>query len=261
MHLQPPYHLRSGRPWRWLLVIGCLHLSLTTGLAQPDPSAYYRKGPVETRSFANEEWASLQRELDYSGEPARTRSRPRREPTARDGGTTTRRSTPLARGDGSPLLRLLLILVLAGFGGWLLYRLMSQSDRKSNTDIAQPDGEEDISLDRIEDQLDRTDVDYYIEKAEAEGAYHLAVRLHFLAMLKRMDQAGWLAWKKDRTNRVYLRQMADHPLYAAFREATLAYERVWYGNHQPARLDYEQLRQQFLQLREQIPLATVASRA
>jgi hypothetical protein len=76
-----------------------------------------------------------------------------------------------------------------------------------------------------------------------------------------MDQAGWVNWKKDRTNRSYLQQMADHPRYAAFRAATLAYEHVWYGDHRPGQIEYEPLRQQFLQLRQEIPRPVAASRA
>ena len=72
----------------------------------------------------------------------------------------------------------------------------------------------------------------FIRQALAEKNYALAVRLYYLAILKELSLTNQIKWKKDKTNREYLREMSGKKLASPFRETTLIFERVWYGNEE-----------------------------
>ena len=87
-----------------------------------------------------------------------------------------------------------------------------------------------IDLEHIEENLDTAELDPLIRQAIADKNYTLAVRLYYLAILKELHIKGDIAWKKDKTNRTYLREMRENPFFEPFRNATSIFERVWYGS-------------------------------
>jgi hypothetical protein len=87
-----------------------------------------------------------------------------------------------------------------------------------------------IDLEHIEENLDTAELDPLIKKAIGDKNYTLAVRLYYLAILKELHIKGDIAWKKDKTNRVYLREMREHTFFEPFRNTTTVFERVWYGS-------------------------------
>lgn len=234
----------------WLVVMLLTWTLAGTATAQPRPNPTYQKTSIDQRDFQQADWEKLQRQLDYSGDPPEERPARSRRDRPRTSPRETSRFTP--PGGFSTLMQIILIGLLAVVIGFLLYRLLGQSDKSPTSFDPTQTEDEGISLERIEEQLDRTDVDYFIQKAEADQAYHLAVRLHYLALLKKLHEGGWVTWKRDNTNREYLRQLRNQPFYQEFQSATTAYERIWYGNHPPDGLRYDELRQRFLQLRQRI---------
>jgi len=92
------------------------------------------------------------------------------------------------------------------------------------------------------ENIEHIEVATPLHKALADGNLKLATRLYFLDLLKKLHEAGIIAWKKDKTNRDYLTEIytkAYH--YEAIRNLTLAYERVWYGEHALTHEAYQQL--------------------
>ena len=85
-------------------------------------------------------------------------------------------------------------------------------------------------IEKIEEDIQRSDIDSYLERAIAEGNYSLAIRLHYLNILKALSLSGIIKWKKDKTNRTYLYEMKEKEMKSDFRELTNIFERVWYGN-------------------------------
>ena len=88
------------------------------------------------------------------------------------------------------------------------------------------------------------DIDMLLQKAA--GNYRLAIRLYFLGLLKKLNEGGFIAWKKDKTNRDYLTEVYTKALYYEdIRKLTLAYEQIWYGDHAISIDRYHQLRDEF----------------
>ena len=255
-HRPSYYGSRSG--WMLLLFL----MTVNTGLWGQDFTETDYIDPVEYRDFSSKDWESLVEELDYSGEPKKEKVDRELTPSPSGSSSSTRtspRRSPFSwfKG-GSDIMKVILIFGLAGLVGWLMFRLMGQGETKIASPTELENGQH-ISLERIEEQLEQTNVDHFIQDAEANGAYHKAVRLHFLALLKTLSETGQLQWKKDRTNRVYLNQMKDSELFVDFRDLTMDYERIWYGDHHPEQALYQHLRKRFLDLRQRAEGVNVLS--
>lgn len=78
-----------------------------------------------------------------------------------------------------------------------------------------------------------------IDKAEANADYRLAVRLHYLYLLRRMADGNMIRYQQDRTNMDYLMQLHGTAWYKDFFRATLHYEYSWYGNFAVTATEYQ----------------------
>lgn len=77
-----------------------------------------------------------------------------------------------------------------------------------------------------------------LARAEAAGQYEVAIRLLYLGLLKELQDARLIRWRRDFSNRDYRRQLTGHPLAADFQQSTEFYERYWYGKYPIDRLAY-----------------------
>jgi hypothetical protein len=244
------------------ITAGLFFLLLLAGSGWPEALAAQDNGPrdyeeqvVRPREVDAEAWDKLNRELDYSGQPKPPKAEKKPPPD------TPEDLPPPPPAELSSLFKGilvgLLILLLLG----LIYAIVQHSNRKNHKiSPADPAETDPGNLTALEEALDKTNVAPYLLQAEAAKNYHLAVRLHFLALLKKLHETQHIQWKKDRTNRAYLNQMRPQAGYASFRELTLVFERVWYGNHFPEAAEYEQIKTQFLAFSQALqPLTTTGN--
>jgi hypothetical protein len=82
------------------------------------------------------------------------------------------------------------------------------------------------------------------------------VRLYFLDLLKKLNENGVIVWTKDKTNRDYLSELFSKQFhFDEIRRLTLAYERVWYGEHIPTEESYRELRNDFQQTNQKLKVS------
>ena len=234
-----------------ILMVLLLLVGLPPGqLLAQSGAADYETEVIEQRTFDQSNWENLSSDLDYSGKPPKPKKKPETPDEPEPYDPPSFPELP----DLSPLFKALLFILVIGALASLIYAFVNRNELSfaTNTD-EEPDEEEDLSnISRLEEELDKRNVDPYLLKAEKEGNYHLAVRLHFLALLKQLHEQELIQWKKDRTNRVYLNQLRGQTHYPQFRQLTLTFERVWYGDYHPAKTEYEQIKVQFSAYRETI---------
>jgi hypothetical protein len=129
---------------------------------------------------------------------------------------------------------------------FLIMKLMNAENLFSpkNTKVAGRTTTE-IDLEDIEENLHESDLEGFIRQALAEKNYALAVRLYYLAILKELSLSNQIKWKRDKTNREYLREMSGQKLAGKFRETTLIFERVWYGTGELTEPIFQQLEPKF----------------
>lgn len=197
-----------------------------------------REDALETRSFDETVWQKLNEELDYSGEAARPKpleEQKEQEAFNFDGFTL------------SPFMQFLLISILIALLAWLVYNIITASEQNPFATKAKTDEEipEVVTLERLEAELDKNEVLPLLSQAEQDKNYHLAVRLHFLALLKKLHTNGNIRWKKDLTNSAYLQQMQAQSSYPAFQSLTHTFERVWYGLQIPDEAEYKRIKSAF----------------
>lgn len=91
-------------------------------------------------------------------------------------------------------------------------------------------------------ELDFTDL---IEKAVEQRNYRLAVRLYYLKTLKQLTDKNHIEWQPTKTNRSYLYELGQSPLYAGFEDITQQFEYVWYGDFPVSEVAFGQLKTRF----------------
>lgn len=84
------------------------------------------------------------------------------------------------------------------------------------------------------------------------GDYRTAVRYLYLSSLLLLEERGLLRYDRSKTNREYLRSVANSPgLAATLREVIDVFDRVWYGYQPLDEASYARYAAQVTQLRQQ----------
>jgi hypothetical protein len=91
-----------------------------------------------------------------------------------------------------------------------------------------------------------------IDKAVFSGNYRLAVRLHYLQLLKQMADRGTIHYTQDKTNFDYLVELQPTAYYDHFFRATRNYEYSWYGKFPVSENAYQLIRKDFSDLDQQL---------
>jgi len=80
------------------------------------------------------------------------------------------------------------------------------------------------------ENIHEIDFDAEIEKAIVVGNYRLAVRLLYLRSLKQLSDNGLINWQINKTNTDYVYELTNNQQREAFKQLTLQFEYVWYGD-------------------------------
>jgi hypothetical protein len=96
------------------------------------------------------------------------------------------------------------------------------------------------------ENIEELDTDGLLRQALQTGDLRMAVRIHYLLLLKKLNEVGLIAWKKDKTNRDYLSELyGRNDCYDNVRGLTLAYELVWYGERSVSNESFQRLSGEF----------------
>lgn len=146
---------------------------------------------------------------------------------------------------------LLWIIIIGGFAFAIMWYLMDNNAglfRRRNRAIAR----DEAVPDEIPEDIFAIQYQREIEKAVAQGQYRLAIRLHFLQMLKNLSEKQLITYKQDKTNLDYLMEMSARPYYPAFFRLTRHFEYSWYGHFDVAEEVYRQIAGEFRAFENQI---------
>lgn len=129
----------------------------------------------------------------------------------------------------SVIILAFIIANMVGAEGWAL----APSNKKIKPQAAIP-----ITLANIEERIHESDLDRYIREALEKENYPMAVRLYYLAIIKELSLKKWIKWKKDKTNRDYIRELSTTNWHSNFRSVTAMFEKVWYGKKEIGGMDF-----------------------
>lgn len=125
-----------------------------------------------------------------------------------------------------PLVKVIFVVILIALLAFTLYKLFTGSSDKKVKDIK----DLGYSLEYLEDNIEESDFDRFLRMALESSDYRSAVRILFLKCLQGLHLKDLIRWKKDKTNNDFLNEMRPHGSYKQFRNLTLAFEIVWYGD-------------------------------
>lgn len=114
-------------------------------------------------------------------------------------------------------------IILAIVGFMIRYLNLKYGDKEKEIAVST------IHEDEIED-INDVDPDSELKEAFQQQDYRKACRMMFLKVLQHLNTTEQIKWKKEKTNRHYLREMSSSDKVDTFRNLTLDYERVWYGD-------------------------------
>jgi len=79
------------------------------------------------------------------------------------------------------------------------------------------------------ENIENTDINTLIGKAENNNDYRLAIRYYYLLVLKTLTLKKHIVFEDDKTNADYLIETSGRPYEKDFTQASYLYNYIWYG--------------------------------
>jgi hypothetical protein len=123
---------------------------------------------------------------------------------------------------------------------WLVYRRLSPAPLPAKVQAGTPTRPDDSS------PILESDLEAYLALAWREERFRDVLRFQFLAVMRVLNEGRFIAWKPEKTNRDYERELAEKPeLRKAYRQLSRVFEWSRYGEATVSRQDAELWSAQF----------------
>lgn len=146
-------------------------------------------------------------------------------------------------------LQYLIYFLMGGLVTYLIIRLLV--NEKFNA-IFTKKARSIIDIDLAEQHIESLDLDTLLQGALEDKNYRLAIRYHYLRVLKRLSQANIIEWHFDKTNSDYQNEITKPNLKSGFKEVSYLYDYIWYGEQSIDENSYETANSSFQSLNNSI---------
>jgi hypothetical protein len=116
----------------------------------------------------------------------------------------------------------------------------------TDNEIAEPDF---FAEDPLDEQFDFNNA---ISTQISHQNFRNAIRLLHLKILKELENKGVIRFAREKTNREYAREISDNSMKSDFFELAGIYNRIWFGNYNLSKDEYDQLASGFYKFSEEI---------
>jgi hypothetical protein len=244
---------------RPLLLAFCLFSFLTDSRAQGENKYFTKRWDtlvVNERKVPEEIVGRLRKHKDFwyadSNSPLNKAARLLREELAKEKGEVKEDAVAeyVPLGSRPWFQAILWVVIVGGFAIFLALYLQGSNIslfRKKNRKVSE-DGEEQS----MPEDIFAINYQKEIDKAVQQSNYRLAIRLHFLRLLKNMADRGLITYTQDKTNFDYLSELGSTNYYSRFFRATRNYEYSWYGLFPVSNEAYQTIRKDFDGLEQQL---------
>ncbi len=148
------------------------------------------------------------------------------------------------------ILQYLIYAIMAGLTIYLIIRLLI--NEKFNA-IFTKKANAILDIDMAEQHIETLDLDALLQGALKENDYRLAIRYHYLRILKRLSQTNIIEWHFDKTNSDYQNEIREQRIKAGFKKVSYLYDYIWYGEQPIDASSYETANKSFTTLNNSIP--------
>jgi len=251
---------RKFKHWqKFLCFVALFGITVPSQAQEVLPRDEYFNKKIDQRSFDKNKWESLTKDFNYEEDGAVKESSTHRKANTTGTGEDEDEADFGASGKMSPfwgaVFKWTIVGVAIAIFAVLLYNVLGSGS------IFKPKGkkirarESDFTIEEIEANIHESDLDKHIREALQQNNYALAVRLYYLAVIKELSLNKWIKWKRDKTNRDYLREMRPTALFNPYQDATRIFERVFYGEASIQEHDFALLKPRFVDLLNEIKKA------
>jgi len=236
------------RMLKYYLLGWALLLSMSASYGQ-SVQENYLNSEIEERNINAAEWKTIIEGINYNQEEKKkVEDYDEDFSSSPSSPSSSSRSYSTGMGSGSfwsGFFKFILILIVLAALIMLAAHFMGAGSfiGPTNRRISRTDN--NITIENIEDHIYESDLDRFIREAAEGKQYALAIRLYYLAIIKELSLNKTIQWKKDKTNKDYLREMRKTNLFQSFREVTRMFERIWYGQVDFSESDYQKVKPKF----------------
>lgn len=205
-----------------------------------EATAAYMAEDVSRKKFDDKDWKAIVGDVDYEEKPEKKEEERKPKEASKPWFNMPGINPGILRLASFTVIFIILAVIL-----YFVARNMtfSQKIKKMKTsDIAAP-----------VENIEEVDIDAMLKQALAEGDLRAAIRVHYLMLLKKLNEVGLITWKKNKTNRDYLSELyGRNDCYDDVRKLTVAYELVWYGERTVNRDSFDRIAGQFATVNRQV---------
>lgn len=102
-----------------------------------------------------------------------------------------------------------------------------------------------MEYDEWTEDINKIDFDKLIDEAIAAKNFRRAVRLYFLKTLKLLSDKNLIEWKPEKTNYDFYMELKEDRFKNDFRNVSILYDYVWYGDFNIGRQEFDAASEQF----------------
>lgn len=139
-------------------------------------------------------------------------------------------STGGGLGTGGGIFFIILLVAVVAF---VIYQMVKGGGFKT---IKKDKSKEAIMTSLDDDQivnvLTKKETEDLIQQAVNNGDFRRAVRLLYLASLKMLTDSKMISWEPNKTNSDYMYEIKNRDLRNMFKDTTLYYDYIWYGDRE-----------------------------
>lgn len=174
---------------------------------------------ISVRKFDEKRWKEIVGNMNYQEEPEE-KEQPQKEDDKEGFSFPSFSISP-------QLLQAISFALVFALFAFILYYVSTNTKLSQKNRKVKP-----VDMTVPVENIEELDIEGLLRDSLANGDLRLAVRIHYLLLLKNLNDAGLITWKKNKTNRDYLSELyGRNACYDDVRSLTLAYEVVWYGEH------------------------------
>ena len=218
-----------------------------------DPREVWKKNGydserVDVKRFDVKKWKEVVGKIDYQEGADRAEDGSSPETSAESGDFNGKLSVNIP--IPPMVLKISFYTLIFGVIGYLLWMVVKDTSLKAKPKVLKKESADPTQ--QVAD-IKELEVDRLLQDAMVSGNYPLAIRIYFLGLLKKLDEDGFIIWKKDKTNRDYLAELFSKKHYFdEVKSLTLAYEAVWYGGHHFPIAAYEKIISSFKTIHQKL---------
>lgn len=150
-------------------------------------------------------------------------------------------------------LNVLKWLIYIVMGGLVIYLIVRMFVNERFEAIFTKKAKSFADIEIAEQHIEAIDFDVLLSDALKKKDYRLAVRFHFLKLLKKLSQKELIDWHFEKTNSEYQHEITEPRLKSGFGELAYLYDYVWYGEQPMTEALFAKAQSRFEKMNQIIP--------